>query len=317
MNTQHLHSEQQRMTKILLVDDHALFRSGLRSLLQRQEDFEIVGEAADGLEGIKLVALLRPDVVLMDIDMPVMNGKEALSQILSSQPDLAVMMLTVSEDGNDLTECMRIGARGYLLKNINVDFLLDSIRRAVDGDSVLSPEMTAKLVARLRSPESNKQSTEIESLTPRERETLAWLASRYELQLEAAGMRLACMPPTDPARVAIEAQVLRQVAENLVSNALKYARDGGELELAVRPSAPGYWQLLAQDRGPGIPAAKQRDLFQPFRRLSDHDPADGLSSGLGLSLARQIVADAGGQLWYQDREGGGACFVIELPQAPD
>ena len=191
MNTQHLHSEQQRMTKILLVDDHALFRSGLRSLLQRQEDFEIVGEAADGLEGIKLVALLRPDVVLMDIDMPVMNGKEALSQILSSQPDLAVMMLTVSEDGNDLTECMRIGARGYLLKNINVDFLLDSIRRAVDGDSVLSPEMTAKLVARLRSPESNKQSTEIESLTPRERETLAWLAKGVSNKHIARGLDVA------------------------------------------------------------------------------------------------------------------------------
>ena len=179
------------MTKILLVDDHALFRSGLRSLLQRQEDFEIVGEAADGLEGIKLVALLRPDVVLMDIDMPVMNGKEALSQILSSQPDLAVMMLTVSEDGNDLTECMRIGARGYLLKNINVDFLLDSIRRAVDGDSVLSPEMTAKLVARLRFPESNKQSTEIESLTPRERETLAWLAKGVSNKHIARGLDVA------------------------------------------------------------------------------------------------------------------------------
>ena len=191
MNTQHLHSEQQRMTKILLVDDHALFRSGLRSLLQRQEDFEIVGEAADGLEGIKLVALLRPDVVLMDIDMPVMNGKEALSQILSSQPDLAVMMLTVSEDGNDLTECMRIGARGYLLKNINVDFLLDSIRRAVDGDSVLSPEMTAKLVARLRSPEGNKQSAEIESLTPRERETLAWLAKGVSNKHIARGLDVA------------------------------------------------------------------------------------------------------------------------------
>ena len=191
MNTKHLHTEQQRMTKILLVDDHALFRSGLRSLLQRQEDFEIVGEAADGLEGIKLVALLHPDVVLMDIDMPVMNGKEALSQILSSQPDLAVMMLTVSEDGNDLTECMRIGARGYLLKNINVDFLLDSIRRAVDGDSVLSPEMTAKLVARLRSPESNKQSTEIESLTPRERETLAWLAKGVSNKHIARGLDVA------------------------------------------------------------------------------------------------------------------------------
>ena len=191
MNTKHLHTEQQRMTKILLVDDHALFRSGLRSLLQRQEDFEIVGEAADGLEGIKLVALLRPDVVLMDIDMPVMNGKEALSQILSSQPELAVMMLTVSEDGNDLTECMRIGARGYLLKNINVDFLLDSIRRAVDGDSVLSPEMTAKLVARLRSPEGNKQSAEIESLTPRERETLAWLAKGVSNKHIARGLDVA------------------------------------------------------------------------------------------------------------------------------
>ena len=191
MNTKHLHTDQQRMTKILLVDDHALFRSGLRSLLQRQEDFEIVGEAADGLEGIKLVALLRPDVVLMDIDMPVMNGKEALSQILSSQPELAVMMLTVSEDGNDLTECMRIGARGYLLKNINVDFLLDSIRRAVDGDSVLSPEMTAKLVARLRSPESNKQSAEIESLTPRERETLAWLAKGVSNKHIARGLDVA------------------------------------------------------------------------------------------------------------------------------
>ena len=191
MNTQHLHSEQQRMTKILLVDDHALFRSGLRSLLQRQEDFEIVGEAADGLEGIKLVALLRPDVVLMDIDMPVMNGKKDLLQFLSSQHDLAVMMLTVSEDGNDLTECMRIGARGYLLKNINVDFLLDSIRRAVDGDSVLSPEMTAKLVARLRSPESNKQSTEIESLTPRERETLAWLAKGVSNKHIARGLDVA------------------------------------------------------------------------------------------------------------------------------
>ena len=177
--------------KILLIDDHALFRSGLRSLLQRQEDFEIVGEAADGLEGIKLVTQLKPDVVLLDIDMPVMNGKEALSQILSIHPELAVMMLTVSEDGADLTECMRIGARGYLLKNINVDCLLQSIRRAVDGDSVLSPEMTTKLVARLRSPESNKSSAEIESLTPRERETLAWLAKGVSNKHIARGLDVA------------------------------------------------------------------------------------------------------------------------------
>ncbi|MFC3532426.1 response regulator [Vogesella facilis] len=162
--------------RILLVDDHTLFRSGLKALLQRQPDFDIVGEAADGLEGVKLAEQLKPDVVLLDIDMPQMNGREALAQILVTQPQLAVLMLTVSEDGDDLAECMKSGARGYLLKNINADFLLASIRRAVDGDSVLSPEMTAKLVARLRAPAAETRNPELESLTPRERETLAWLS---------------------------------------------------------------------------------------------------------------------------------------------
>ena len=163
--------------RILLVDDHTLFRSGLKALLQRQPDFEVIGEAADGLEGVKQAELLKPDVVLLDLDMPVMHGRDALSQILVTQPQLAVLMLTVSEDGEDLAECMKNGARGYLLKNINADFLLSSIRRAVDGDSVLSPEMTAKLVARLRAPVAEPRNHELDSLTPRERETLSYLAS--------------------------------------------------------------------------------------------------------------------------------------------
>jgi len=162
--------------RILLVDDHTLFRSGLKALLQRQEDFSVIGEAADGLEGVKQAERLKPDVVLLDLDMPVMNGRDALAQILSSQPELAVLMLTVSEDGDNLTECMRAGARGYLLKNIDADFLLASIRRAVEGDSVLSPEMTAKLVARLRAPVTVTPPSDVNSLTPRERETLSWLA---------------------------------------------------------------------------------------------------------------------------------------------
>ncbi|MFD1260485.1 response regulator [Entomomonas asaccharolytica] len=162
-------------TKILLVDDHTLFRSGLRFLLETQDDFEIIGEASDGLEGIKLAESLHPDVVLLDLDMPIMGGREALPQLLSTQPNLAVLVLTVSEDGSDLTECMRIGARGYLLKNINSDFLLNSIRKAVDGDSVLSPEMTTKLITQLRAPSSQDIDTLYETLTPREKETLAWL----------------------------------------------------------------------------------------------------------------------------------------------
>ncbi len=162
--------------RVLLVDDHPLFRSGLKALLQRQNDFHVVGEAGDGLEGVKQAELLKPDVVLLDLDMPVMHGRDALAQILSSQPNLAVLMLTVSEDSDDLAECMRLGARGYLLKNINAEFLLSSIRRAVEGDSVLSPEMTTKLIQRMRQPAQKQNEPAYESLTPRERETLAWLA---------------------------------------------------------------------------------------------------------------------------------------------
>lgn len=145
-------------------------------------------------------------------------------------------------------------------------------------------------------------------------DTLHWLAERYELQLEANGLRLRVDAPQPDVCVAIGEQVLRQVGENLISNALKYARGGGELELVARPGAPGFWQLLVQDRGPGIPASFQPRLFTPFQRLHEHDAMAAVSSGLGLALARQNVADAGGRLWYEDREGGGARFLVELPE---
>src|SRR3546814_9137759 len=113
--------------------------------------------------------------------------------------------------------------------------------------------------------------------------------------------------------ISIDDLVLRQVAENLVSNALKYAPES-DIEISVRGSAPGFWQLLVEDRGPGIPAAHQRELFKPFTRLGEIGPDDGMSSGLGLSLARQIETNACGQLWYEDRAGGGGRFVSELPE---
>lgn len=145
-------------------------------------------------------------------------------------------------------------------------------------------------------------------------DTLRWLAARYEAQLEANGMQLDVEAPAD-ACVAVGADVLRQICENLVSNALKYARDGGELRLYAVPGADGAWRLVVEDRGPGIPEDFRQRLFKPFQRVNGDDPAAPASSGLGLALARQTVANAGGRLWYEDREGGGARFLLELPRA--
>lgn len=144
-------------------------------------------------------------------------------------------------------------------------------------------------------------------------DTLHWLAARYELQLEANGLQLEVDAPAD-ACVAIGGQILRQVCENLVSNALKYARSGGKLRLSARRGQHGTWQLAVEDRGPGIPASFRSRLFKPFQRIHGDDPAAPLSNGLGLALARQIIAHAGGRLWYEDREGGGARFLLELPR---
>ena len=162
--------------KIVLIDDHTLFRSGIKALLARQEGFEVIGEASDGLSGVKLVEQLQPDVVLLDLDMPVMNGREALAQILSSCPEQTVVMLTVSEDSEDLTECMRLGARGFLLKNINADFLVDAVKKAAVGDNVFSPEMTARLVQSLINPNPSAATGALKTLTQRELEILGYLA---------------------------------------------------------------------------------------------------------------------------------------------
>lgn len=144
-------------------------------------------------------------------------------------------------------------------------------------------------------------------------DTLRWLAARYELQLEAHGLRLLLDVPDADICLTIDSQQLRHVGENLLGNALKYARAGGAVELLGRPGSNGRWQMVVQDRGPGVPADFQPSLFKPFQRVDGHDAPDGMSYGLGLALARQIVVGAGGRFWYEDREGGGARFIVELP----
>lgn len=163
--------------RVLLVDDHTLFRSGIKSLLQRNEEFEVVGEAGDGLEGIKRARSLRPNVVLLDLHMPGVSGLEALKVIVEEIPEVRALMLTVSEDAQDLMDALRAGASGYLLKNIETEMLIDGVRRVAAGESVVSQQMTAKLIAGVRNPPRQEGSPpDRERFSPRERDILASLA---------------------------------------------------------------------------------------------------------------------------------------------
>ena len=164
--------------RVLIVDDHTLFRSGIKLLLTRQDGFEVVGEAGDGLDGVKRAKQLKPDVVLLDLHMPGTSGLEAIPLFKDEVPETEIIMLTVSEDADCLIEALRAGARGYLLKNIETEFLLDSIRRAVAGESIMSPQMTSLLADAMRTSSNKIVGAEngLGKLTPREREIIVMLA---------------------------------------------------------------------------------------------------------------------------------------------
>jgi len=167
--------------RILLIDDHSLFRSGVRLLLQRQPDFEIVAEAADGLEGVKRAKEFQPDVILLDLNMPGLSGLETLQLLVQDVPHSTVVILTVSEEADELSQALRDGARGYLVKNIDAEALTAAIRRAAAGEPVIADNMTAKLVDRFREQATQgaagAASGERTRLTTREREIVQCLAN--------------------------------------------------------------------------------------------------------------------------------------------
>ncbi|MFG5778767.1 response regulator [Comamonas sp. J-3] len=134
----------------MVVDDHNLFRRGLIALLSRDERIEVVAEARDAGEALKLGAQHRPDVILLDNHLPGVHGVEALPQFCATVPEARIVMLTVSEDANDLAQALARGAAGYLLKTVEGEELVDAVLRATRGESVLSPEMTGKLMAAYR-----------------------------------------------------------------------------------------------------------------------------------------------------------------------
>jgi two-component system sensor histidine kinase/response regulator len=355
---------------ILVVDDQPANLRAVSALLSRH-GYE-VRTAGNGEEALSMADATLPDLLLLDMMMPGMDGFELLVR-LQENPAMSMVpaiFLTAAQDREMLLRAFDAGAVDYVTKpfipeellarvtaHVGLKLTRDRLERvarqrqelvnlvAHDLKNPLSSVLFASDVLRnsgckpervprylqmihesagdalgyirryLETQARRSHETKPPAATTTLNEVLDWLVQRYELLLENRGLRMQISTPAVRSPVAIDGLVLRQVAENLVSNAMKYA-PGSTIDLSIRNSAPGFWQLLVEDRGPGVPPARQSQLFKPFTRLSDTDPADGMSSGLGLSLAKQILSQYEGNLWYEDREGGGARFVIEVPAAP-
>ncbi|MBI4507197.1 MAG: response regulator transcription factor [Chloroflexi bacterium] len=162
--------------RVLLVDDHALFRAGLASLLKAW-GFEVVGQAGDGSEATARARELRPDLIFMDIRMPRHNGLEATRAIKAEWPDIKIVMLTVSDDEQDLFEAVKSGAEGYLLKNLREEEFADLVDRMRRGEPVMSPGLAKKLLGEFaRLQEGGRRADSESGLTDREREVLERVA---------------------------------------------------------------------------------------------------------------------------------------------
>ena len=158
--------------RLLIADDHPLFRQGLRAMLDSTDRFDVVGEAADGDEAVARTLELRPDVVLMDLRMPGLNGIDATRRILDASPGIGILVLTMFEDDDSVFAAMRAGARGYLLKGSEQDDVLRAISAIASGEAIFGPAIAGRLIAYF----SSANATAFPDLTDREREVLELIA---------------------------------------------------------------------------------------------------------------------------------------------
>ena len=166
-----------RTLRILLADDHRLFREGLRNMLQQEDDLEVLPDASDGRAAVQLAAQLKPDVILMDVTMPDLNGIEATRQIRAANPGVKVLGLSMHADRQFVTELLAAGASGYLLKDCPCQELVNAIHVVAEGEVYLSPKVAGSIVGAVAGNDGNSQARRgYAALTPREREILQLVA---------------------------------------------------------------------------------------------------------------------------------------------
>jgi DNA-binding NarL/FixJ family response regulator len=172
--------------RILLAEDHKVVREGTRRLLESQPDFEVVGEASDGIEAVELAKKLKPEIIIMDVSMPRLNGIEATRQIKAIYPNIAILPLTGYDDDEYVFALLEAGAAGYLLKDSSGEELIEAIRQVMTGEPVLHPKIMKKVLNRLRSPlEGQPAQAAGEILSDRETEVLR-LAAQGMSNMEIA-----------------------------------------------------------------------------------------------------------------------------------
>jgi len=190
--------------KVAIVDDHALIREGIKKLLELEESFEIVALAGDGYEALEVVKATRPDVILLDINMPNMNGIDCLKQIKLQFPDIKVIMLTIHEDAEYLIETINIGAEGYVLKDADVSSLIKAIQKVVQGEVYIHPTLSGILVREYKRKDRNMADAIENNLTKREYEVIRLISKGFNNK-----------------EIAIELFISEKTVKNHVSNIFK------------------------------------------------------------------------------------------------
>lgn len=215
--------------RLLLADDHAILRAGLRALLNAEPDMEVVGEASDGREAVLKAQELNPDIALVDITMPALSGLEATRQIKKRCPDTRVLILTMHEDEGYLFQALQAGGSGYILKRVADSQLLDAIRDVHAGSAFLYPSMTRALAEDyLQRVEAGEEQASYDGLTDREREVLTMLAEGYTNQ-EIANMLVLSTKTIETHR----AHIMDKLGFHTRAQLVKYALRKGLLDTSV------------------------------------------------------------------------------------